>query len=145
MGKVMWCHRWLRGGRQGATSLEFALIGVPLMTMLLGTIDLSRYLITLDSVRTVAAEAARTATLRGNQNMNAGNPACTNLAGALGVEQARTPFLTSSALTVMMAGCGTAAGVTTVTITVTYPFAFTLPYFGTRSRPITETVQGLFH
>jgi Flp pilus assembly protein TadG len=132
-------------GRRGATSLEFALIGGPLMALLLGTIELSRYLLTLESVRTVAAEAARTATLRGGQNMNAGNPPCTGLSGVLAVDGARTPFLNAASLTVTMTGCATTAGVTTVSIAVTYPFAFTLPYFGASNRPISEAVQGIFH
>jgi Flp pilus assembly protein TadG len=131
--------------RRGASSLEFALICGPLMALVLGTIELSRYLITLTSVRTVAAEAARTATLRGSQNMNAGSSPCTNLGGTLAVAGARTPFLNPASLTVTMGGCATNAGVTTVTITVTYPFAFTLPYFGNSNRPITETVQGIFN
>ncbi|MFC7539561.1 TadE family protein [Siccirubricoccus deserti] len=122
-----------------------ALIGGPLMMLLLGTIELSRYLLTLESVRTVAAEAARTATLRGSQNMNAGNPPCTNLSGALAVDGARTPFLDTAVLTVAMANCTTTNGVTTVTITVRYPFTFALPYFGANNRPVEETTQGMFH
>jgi Flp pilus assembly protein TadG len=132
-------------GRRGASSLEFALIGVPLMALLLGTIELSRYLITLDSVRTVAMEAARAATLRGNQNMNAGSAPCTNLSGALAVAGARTPFLNPASLAVTMSGCATSGAITTVTITVTYPFAFTLSYFGAKARPIAETAQSIFH
>lgn len=132
-------------GERGATSLEFALVGGLLMSLLLGSIEMGRYMFTLECVRTATAEAVRLATLRGSQNMNAGSAACANLSGNLADAAARTPFLQAASLTVTMGGCATQAGITTVTITVQYPFTFTVALFGAGSRPINETAQAVFN
>jgi Flp pilus assembly protein TadG len=131
--------------QQGTTSLEFALVGSLLMSLLLGTIEIGRYMFTLESMRVAVSEAVRLVTLRGSQNMNAGNAACTGLSGELSGAGARTPFLQSTALTVVMNGCVTQAGITTVVVTVDYDFTFTVPIFGATSRPLTETAQAVFN
>ena len=84
-------------------------------------------------------------TLRGSQNMNAGVAACTNLTGALTGAAARVTYLQAASLTVTMSGCATLAGITRVTITVGYPFVFTVALFGTVDPQITETAQALFN
>ena len=131
--------------RRGTTSLEFALVGGLLLSLLLGGIDLARYMFTQESLRATAAEAVRLATLRGSQNLNAGTAACGNLAGSLAGASARVPFLQPSLLTATLSGCATQAGVTTVVVTVQYPFSFAVGLFGARSRPMTETAQALFN
>ncbi len=135
---------WLRD-RRGTTSLEFALVGGLLLSLLLGGVDLARYMFTLECLRAAAADAVRLATLQGSRNLNAGAGACANLAGSLAGASARVPFLQANLLTATLSGCATQAGVTTVTVTVRYPFSFAVGYFGARSRPITETAQALFN
>jgi Flp pilus assembly protein TadG len=131
--------------QRGATSLEFALVGGLLLSLLLGSMEIGRYMVTLECVRTATAEAVRLATLRGSQNMIAGNAACTNLSGTLAGAGARVPFLQAASLTVTMTGCSTQAGMTTVTIAVAYPFTFTVPIFGASNRPVTETALAIFN
>jgi Flp pilus assembly protein TadG len=58
--------RRLAGDRRGATAVEFALIGVIFFILLLGIIDLGRYFYTLQSVRALAADAARAAMVSSN-------------------------------------------------------------------------------
>lgn len=136
--------RW-RLGTRGVTSLEFALVGSLLMLLVLGSLELSRYLFTLELVRTVSAEAVRMATLRGSQNLIAGSAPCTNLSGNLSGAGARTPYLQASRLTVTMSGCTTASGITTLSISVQYPFVFAVPLFGATNRTLTETAQAVFN
>lgn len=137
------CRRALN--RRGTTTVEFALVGGLLVSLLLGTIEISRYLITREAVRTAMAEAVRMTTLRGSRNLDASSPACTSLAGSLTGMAASVPFLTAASLTANMSGCVTQAGVTTVSITVHYPFAFGVALFGVPNRPITETAQAIFN
>ena len=137
------CQSWLSD--RGATSLEFAIVGGLFVSLMLGSIELGRYAFTLESVRTVTAQAVRLATIRGSQNMNAASTACTNLSGNLSGAATRTQFLNPASLSVAMSGCATAGGVTTVTITVAYPFTFSVPFFGITNRPISETTQAIFN
>lgn len=115
------------------------------MLLVLGSLELSRYLFTVELVRTATAEAVRLATLRGSQNMMAGSAPCTNLNGNLPGVGAQTPALRANLLTVTMSGCATVSGVTTLSISVHYPFAFAVTLFGTSDRPITETAQAVFN
>src|SRR3974390_2994097 len=50
-----------RLGRWGTVSLEFALVAVPFVLIMIAGMDLGRYFITEHSLRTLAAEAARSA------------------------------------------------------------------------------------
>lgn len=132
-------------GKRGTTSLEFALVGSLLMSLLLGSIEVSRYMFTLESMRVVVSEAVRLVTLQGSRNMNAGSAPCTNLSGPLDGAGAQTAFLNVALLTVAMSGCSTQAGITTVAVTVNYEFTFTVPLFGGTSRPLSETSQAVFN
>ncbi|SDB74469.1 TadE/TadG family type IV pilus assembly protein [Belnapia rosea] len=134
-----------RRAQAGATSLEFALVGSILLSLLLGSIEMSRYMFTVELVRVAAAEAVRLTTLRGSQNLNAGTAACSGLSGNLSGAGHRTPFLDANELEVTMSGCTTAGGITTVSIAVEYPFSFAVPFFGTTSRPVSETARAVFH
>ncbi len=131
--------------RRGTTSLEFALVGGLLLSLLVGGLDLARYMFTLECLRATTAEAVRLATLRGSQNLNAGSAACSSLSGSLAGAAARVPFLHADQVTATLSGCATQAGVTTVTVTVQYPFSFAVGYFGAKSRPMSETAQALFN
>lgn len=132
--------------QRGATSLEFALVGTILVALLFGTIEISRYLFTLEALRTTAAEAVRVVTLRGSANMNGGVDPCTGLSdGDLSGVPVRAPFLNTGDLSIRISGCATNAGITTVNVTVNHPFSFVLSYFGTSLSTITETAQASFN
>lgn len=135
-----------RLGRRGATSLEFALTGAILMAFLVGAADFCRYMVTLSSVRMASAEAARMVTLAGGANLNAGRPACQGLSGRLDFPRTRVRFLDADLIRPLMSGCQTSLlGVTTVTVTLTYPFSFLLNVFGARQRDITEISTAVFN
>ena len=82
-------RRRFRIGERGTTSLEFALVGGLFVSLLLGAMEIGRYMMTLESVRTATAEAVRQVTIRGSQNMIAGRVACTDLVGSLDSVAAR--------------------------------------------------------
>lgn len=132
-------------GARGTTSLEFALVGAMLVSLLLGGIEASRYFFTLQSLRAATAEAVRLVLLRGSQNLNGGGSACTNLAGTLGGVTAKVPYLSTASLQVTMSGCATSGGVTTVSVSVQLPFTFNLPLFGPRARTLSEQAQAVFN
>ncbi len=133
-----------RSAQAGATSLEFALTGSILLSLLLGSVETGRYMFTLEMLRFAAADAARLVALRGSQNRNAGSSACAGLSGPLSGVTYRTPFLRADMLVVSLSNCVTAGGVTTVSVALQYPFTFSVPYFGVPSRQITETAQAVF-
>jgi len=96
--------RRLARDRRGATALEFAVIGTIFITLLLGVIELGRYYFTVQSLRTVAAEAARAYLIRSNLDLIANPTRCqpviaTVTAADLEVA-ARTPILAVSRLTI---------------------------------------------
>ncbi|MBP0445295.1 pilus assembly protein [Roseomonas sp. SSH11] len=126
-------------------TVEFALIGGLLLTFVIGIMEASRYLMTLEALRTVTADAARMVVLRGSANLNANRAACTNMAGALSGASARTGALDPASLSVVLSNCATNAGVTTVTVTVTYPFQHSVPMLPNPARELRETARAIFH
>jgi len=132
-------------GNRGTASLEFGLVGAVLMAMLLGGIELGRYMFTLESVRTVTAEAVRSVTIRGGANMDAGSPPCDGLGGRLDFVPGWAPFLDPARLVITMNDCSTDGGVTTVLVTADYQFVFAVPLFGNVERRMTETALAIFN
>lgn len=138
--------RRLAPGRRGATSLEFALTGALVMALTLGAADFCRYMITLSSLRMASAEAVRMVTLAGGGNINAGLSPCTGLSGALAGAAARVRFLDAAQVAASLSGCQTDAfGVTSVTVTLNYPFRFIVDAFGARDRALGESAQASFN
>ncbi len=131
--------------RRGATSLEFAAIALLLLSLLLGSIEGGRYMFTLEALRTATAEAVRVVTLRGSANMIARVAPCTGLSGELTGVDVRAPFLNTGALSLTMSGCTTNAGVTTVSVTASHPFTFTVSLFGSRTPVMQETARAVFN
>ena len=124
--------------RRGATALEFALVGSLLFTFMIGIIEVGRYMLTQEAVRMVTAEAVRVATLRGSAILNSGAPTCQNLSGSLGGAVKGGPMLQSADLSVILSGCATQGGMTSVTVTVTYPFSHAIPLVAARAAPLRE-------
>lgn len=130
--------RHLLRSRRGATAIEFALVGSLLMTFLIGIIEVGRYMITREAVRNVTAEAVRLATLRGAANLNGGAAPCQSLSGSLGSAVRGGPMLRPADLSVILSGCATAGGMTSVVVTVTYPFSHAVPLVAARSMLLQE-------
>jgi Flp pilus assembly protein TadG len=131
--------------RRGAAASEFALVGTLLLTLLLGTMELSRYLFTLEALRSAAAEAARAVTIRGSANMNAGRTPCAGLSGALTGVRTEASFLNPGSLTMTMSGCATTGAVTTVQVAVAHPFAFAVRIPGLAVPALEETALAVFN
>ena len=138
-------RRGLLLGNRGAASLEFAVVGSLLMSLLLGSMELGRYMFMLQALRTITADAARTVTLRGSANMNGALDPCTGLAGALAGVPVRAPFLNPGAVSITMSDCTTNGPDTTVKLTVTHPYGFAVPFFGAQPTLLTESSQALFN
>jgi Flp pilus assembly protein TadG len=121
------------------------MVGGLLVTLLLGSMELGRYMFTLHALRIVAADAARTVTLHGSANMNGALDPCTGLSGALVGVPIRAPFLNPGALSITMSDCATDGSVTTVRVTVTHPFRFVVPIFGAEPASVQEAYQTVFN
>ncbi|MFT8246975.1 TadE/TadG family type IV pilus assembly protein [Roseomonas sp. BN140053] len=131
--------------RSGAAALEFALVGVLLLSLLIGILQVGRYLMILGAVRMVAADAVRMAVLRGTANLNRSAPACSNLSGNLPGAAARASVLQDAGLSVVLSDCGTRSGVTTVTVTVSYPFTYSIPLVPSRALQLRETAKAVIN
>lgn len=127
--------RRLARDRRGAAALEFALVALAFFYLLIGTLELGRYFVTQHSVRTVVAEAARSAWV----NAPAGGCGALTTAQRTAAESF-SPFLSVAQLTLTLA-TGNAAGVSTTTTTATYPFTSYMPLLTGLTGTITETTQ----
>lgn len=136
-----------RLGRRGASSLEFALVSIPLMLLLLGGMELARYAATVASLRAVTDMATRTATLRGYANMTAGRSACDGLAtgGSMVSESMPTFILQRPRLTVTIDSCATNGAITTVGMTARYSHDFAFAFLAPASGTLVETSAAAFY
>jgi Flp pilus assembly protein TadG len=115
---------WL--GKLGTTSLEFAFILPWFLWLLLGTIDIARYLYTVQALIGLMGEAGRLAIM---------NP----IAPPPGTEQIATiaPLLDANQVTLTVTQ--TSYNLYTVTVQVQYQFVAYTPLLGGLSGPITES------
>ncbi len=134
-----------RLGTRGATSLEFALVGILLMTLVFAGVELGRFMMSLHALRTTVADAARAVALQGAGNLNAARDPCVGLSGPLTGFSGRAVILGNAAVTVTMDGCSTLGAVTTVTLTATLSFTFVIPVFGGVGPSLQEVAQTAFH
>ncbi|MDB5316892.1 MAG: pilus assembly protein [Rhodospirillales bacterium] len=119
--------RGLAGDRRGTVAVEFGLVGLIFITLLLGTVELARYQILRQSLRSMAEEAARTGLI-----ILQGNPCvtldATALKTAVTTPNNPTPMLTPGNLMLTIAcPAATSTGVRTVRVTATYPFNVVAP------------------
>jgi len=126
--------RRLFADRRGTTAIEFGFVGLIFFTLLLGAVDIGRYQFTVQSLRDISAEAARAALIDADNvagQIANGTAATTETDAALKTAVTSpanlTPFLTPSKLTLVTARATAANGVTTITVTATYPFQFVAP------------------
>jgi Flp pilus assembly protein TadG len=124
---------------------EFALVGGLLMLIVLGTVEVGRYLLFSEAVRTVAADAVRMATVRGSANLNAGVPACQGVSGTLAGAGSRVPLLRAQDLAVTLRDCATSGAVTTVMVEVRYDLGRSSRFLPGVPAQITETSRAVFY
>lgn len=116
--------------RQGASALEFALIGAAFFIVMLAVIDLGRYFVFLHTARHATSEAGRAA-------MISATCASTSTVGNAARDAARESFLGPGFT--LTASCSETSGIRTWTITSNSPFRWIIPVFGASDTPITET------
>jgi hypothetical protein len=126
--------------RSGATSLETALVLLAFLMLLLGVIDVARYLFALQSLDDLANRAVRAGIASDTLVLGHGGSACP-LAATAGLPFTLPPFL-DPATTVCIVQ-GTISGSRVVTVTVTSPFSAVTPGLSalTSSGAMTQTVQ----
>lgn len=124
--------------RDGATALEFGLIGTIFCMLLLGGIEVGRYYYTYEAIRTIVAEAARQAQV---------NPSLSGC--AIGTAINSTVTARSSLNVAGLQVCfdrtlTTNNSVSVVVVNATYNFAFVVPFFTNATRPMTETTRTVY-
>ena len=127
------CNRpgWRRLGRAGVTSLEFALVAALFFTVLIGCMDLGRYFLIAQSLRTVTAEAARLALVNGMWGQI--DPTAYSF-GAM------TPLVDNANLTLTVTPKALAlGGVRKLTVTATYVFTAYSPIWTVLNGTISES------
>jgi Flp pilus assembly protein TadG len=118
--------------QRGVAALEFCLVAVPLFTLMFAIFDLGRYVITMQSLRTLANAEARAnmincytpAAIR-----NTSPSSCTGDYLSVAQKQAIAPFLYAGGLTPTLS---TASGAAALTVTASQPsFTMLMPIWGT--------------
>lgn len=117
--------------RRGTVAVEFAFVGLVFVTLLMGAVDLARYQIFRQSLRSMAEEGARQALILSSVGaVSGGGCGSTVTAGQLRTAVTTptnpTPMLTVANLT-LSPSCSAASGLRTVTVTASYPFTFVVP------------------
>jgi hypothetical protein len=122
---------WL--GKPGTTSIEFALVLVWFLWLLLGTIDIARYLYTVQALVGLMGEAGRVALMDptwGPQGTNSWSQIATI-----------APLLDANQVTLMVYPAQSNVGVNMVTVSVSYPFTPYTPGLAALTQTITETTK----
>lgn len=134
-------------GRRGASSLEFAIVALPLLLLILSGLELARYAATVASLRAVVDEGTRAATLRGYANLNAGSDGCTGLNGdtILVPSDAPTYMLQRNRLTFTVTSCATNGPITTVGMRAQYQHVFLFAALSPYSGTLVETTTASFN
>ncbi|HTC07806.1 MAG TPA: TadE family protein [Acetobacteraceae bacterium] len=125
---------WL--GKPGTSSIELAFILPAFLWLLLGTIDIARYLYTVQALVGLMGEAGRVATMGGNfdwgQCSNNWWPQIATIA----------PLLDANNVTLCVTpGGGSGSGPITMNVQVSYPFTPYTPGLGALAGPITEATN----
>jgi Flp pilus assembly protein TadG len=119
--------------RKGVSAAEFAIIAVILFLTMLAVIDVSRYYVTMHSMRTVVAQAARALMINptlATATRTCNSQALVSAAGGLGFVASTGQLCVTETVP--------QAGMAEVYIEFDAPFTFFLPIFGVNSVTIVE-------
>ena len=110
------------------SSLEFAFILPAFLVLLMGTIDVARYLYTVQALVGLMGEAGRVAIMAGHPDW----PQCPNQASNWWPQTATiAPLLDANNVYLCITpGGGSGAGPLTMSVQVSYPFVTYTPFFG---------------
>ena len=135
----------LMGRREGVVTAEFAVTTTLVISCMVAIMEVSVYMFTVQSVRTVAGEMGRQIVTTGSANVMAGRTPCTGITGDLPNVSTRAPFLDPSQVKGTVKSCVTANGVTTTVFEVKYPTPFVVPGVGQSKPNIVETSRVVFN
>jgi Flp pilus assembly protein TadG len=113
--------------QRGIASLEFAVVAGAFFTMLTGGMEIGRYLIIVDSLRTVAAEAARAKLISSNGGTAYNQSNVMEIA----------PALDSSKISLSAGSCTNHV----ISVTASYPFTSALPFWTSMNGTLSDTTQ----
>lgn len=118
--------------QRGVAAFEFCLIAFALFSTMFAIIDLARYAITMQSLRTLANTSARATTVSDcyvNAALQKTTPACPSDPLTTAQKQDVAPFLYGAGLTPTVTS---AVGTSDITVTASLPaFTMILPFWGT--------------
>ncbi|WP_225713089.1 TadE/TadG family type IV pilus assembly protein [Bradyrhizobium semiaridum] len=119
--------------QRGVAAFEFCVIAFALFMAMFSIIDLARYAITMQSLRTLASVAARTITVSDcyvNAALNKTTPACPSDPLSLTQKQDAAPFLYTNGAAAAPTVSST-VGTSVITVTASQNFTMILPFWGT--------------
>lgn len=128
----------LRRDNRGVAAVEFAVVGMMAISLMLTAIEVARYNIVAQSLRNLAAEAARSALVSVNRSLGTGNcqPATVNQASLL----QQVPVLRAGRLQLQLEStCPEPNGTGLITVRATYDFTFVVGWLP--SARIVETAR----
>lgn len=128
----------LRRDNRGVAAVEFAVVGMMAISLMLTAIEVARYNIVAQSLRNLAAEAARSALVSVNRSLGTGDcqPATVNQASLL----QQVPVLRAGRLELQVEStCPELNGTGLVTVRAIYDFTFVVGWLP--SARIVETAR----
>jgi len=130
----------IRLGQRGGLSLEFGLVALPFLMLLLGGVELARYVYTAQAVDSYAEAMLRTTLV--HVGGDTANRCLADLASA--VTQPKLPAgLVAERISQRQAGCTRESngGIPRVSVAITYRFTFLVSLFGSAEQQISRTAQ----
>lgn len=141
--------RRLARDRSGASALEMALVMPVLFLIMIGVIEIARYVFTLQSLRSVTAEAARlsminSATKNTGVVISGGLITSCTASSAINVAATqKTPFIDNTTLTLCISNT-TSSGQVTILVSAQYPFNSFLPRTSFLTTTLTDNTQIIY-
>ena len=114
-----------RLGCRGAGTMEFALVAAVFFSLLLGGIEVARYMTIVQSLRNLTGEAARAALIANNGGA----------AWSASAVKGLVPFLDASKITISPATPSCTANL--ITVSASYPFTSVVPFFTSMNSTLT--------
>lgn len=123
--------------RRGVTAVEFAVLGGIFIMLVIGTVEVARYVTTAQALRGLTADAARAALVSVNGTL--GGSACGSATVSWETLLERTPMLTLTGLTTR--NVATDCNARTVTVTTAYGFSPVVNFLPTTTITQTATLD----
>lgn len=135
--------RQLVRDRSGASALEMALVLPVFLTMMIGVLEIGRYIFTMEALRSITAEAARLSMIDPTKKstgvvLSGGTISSCTVSSTLKVAAAtKTPFIDTSSLTLCISNIVVDSKVTII-VSTQYPFTTLLPILSVMNTTLTD-------